>query len=562
MSDSQIKYELRCLVFLSLEGEATEQQYQRLNELLRSSQECFNYYLELIQLHQAIQSCNWQIEYEDVFSLQKTLEEFAIYEKTAPKIEISEEKPQRELIEKVIHVPREKNKMSTFNKFTFAACAAVLLFFVCLRFAPTSTGYEPVARVVNLVDAKWNQDNIPTIRTDIMKGPLTLTEGILKIAMYDGTEVVLNAPAEVEFEEISQLYLAKGVMRANVPPVAIGFTVRTPHGLIVDYGTEFSVEVNKNQSKTLVEVFKGIVELRDSSNPQVYNSAQKLSAGQKGQIDVNHKITWSESIAYPDREIISQWKCPNAVGLWTEPSYWSDGIMQDSKFIAEFKAEDETKTILINSSMTGSGKIKARRADVGLTSSYPVTVQMDGGQVQLEQLWIGRMGRAETTEGRWIMSDGELILKGRDPVCLFVGDACKGVMEVNGGSVEVFGEAKIGWVGDSMNILGTKSANGTLKINNGQFLVYGHLDVGGMGTVGTIHLSGGQMQVFELLIREKSSFIITGGQLIIEGDKMGPIQNMIDAGLVKSPDHEILVEYDAQGDRGFGSDKTIISVKK
>lgn len=69
-------------------------------------------------------------------------EAMANYEKQAPELELPKEKPQRELIQKVVYPVPEKRKISRFGIVTLLNAAAVLLFFLVLRVVPPSGGWK------------------------------------------------------------------------------------------------------------------------------------------------------------------------------------------------------------------------------------------------------------------------------------------------------------------------------------------------------------------------------------------------------------------------------------
>ena len=259
MSDSRLKHELRCLVLLSLEGEATEQQYHRLNELLKSSQEYFNYYLDLIEIHQAIQSCNWQIEYENVYSLNRALEEFAIYEKNAPEIEITQEESPKELIQKVVYPPREKVRMTKFQKFTLAASAAIVFFFAYLSLIPQKSYSVKVATLTDSINASW-ADNVSSMHTGARlfndSEKLMLREGVAELTFDNKTTAVIEAPAEFQILADDRIGLTYGKVYVTVLPEAVGFSVYTPNAKIIDFGTEFGVHADVN-GNTQLSVLKG-----------------------------------------------------------------------------------------------------------------------------------------------------------------------------------------------------------------------------------------------------------------------------------------------------------------
>jgi hypothetical protein len=107
--------------------------------------------------------------------------------------------------------------------------------------------------------------------------------------MNDGATILVHAPAEIEIETASQVFLHRGRLSSYVPENALGFTVRTPGATIVDYGTEFGVMVNE-KGITEAHVFTGRVDLRTGSNPRVFERAQRLIAGQAGVVDLEGNL--------------------------------------------------------------------------------------------------------------------------------------------------------------------------------------------------------------------------------------------------------------------------------
>jgi hypothetical protein len=88
-----------------------------------------------------------------------------------------------------------------------------------------------------------------------------MTEGTVSLVTARGARIVIEAPAEFRFESAQRLHLARGKLAAEVPPSAIGFTILTPSGEIVDLGTKFGVDVPK-EGASEVHVFKGEVVAR------------------------------------------------------------------------------------------------------------------------------------------------------------------------------------------------------------------------------------------------------------------------------------------------------------
>lgn len=96
-----------------------------------------------------------------------------------------------------------------------------------------------------------------TIRT----GTFELKGGVSSFTFGNGVEVVVESPAAFEIESGLRMTLSHGKLSASVPPEGIGFTVGTPSAEVVDFGTEFSVEVAEDLSSE-VHVFNGEVDVK------------------------------------------------------------------------------------------------------------------------------------------------------------------------------------------------------------------------------------------------------------------------------------------------------------
>lgn len=125
---------------------------------------------------------------------------------------------------------------------------------------------ETFASVSDSVAAVWARITKPIGPGGrLPAGRLNLIEGAVELTFDDGAQVVLEAPVEVELVSASRLWLQRGKMVAKVPEEAIGFTVSTAAGSIVDLGTEFGVGVT-DTGDTQVQVMQGVVALAAKSS--------------------------------------------------------------------------------------------------------------------------------------------------------------------------------------------------------------------------------------------------------------------------------------------------------
>jgi hypothetical protein len=184
-------------------------------------------------------------------------EAMANYEKQAPELELPKEKPQRELIQKVVYPVPEKRKISRFGIVTLLNAAAVLLFFLVLRVVPPSGGLE-AAVLSDSLNAQWANRKGVFQKGDRLRtgNKMVLDRGLVEIEFDGGARAVLEAPAEFKILAEDRLGLTYGKVYATVPEKAIGFSVYTPIAKIIDLGTEFGVQQDMH-GNTELHVVRG-----------------------------------------------------------------------------------------------------------------------------------------------------------------------------------------------------------------------------------------------------------------------------------------------------------------
>lgn len=109
------------------------------------------------------------------------------------------------------------------------------------------------------VDQPWQQTNLPA-------GTYHLQTGLLHLQFGGGVMVYVEAPAHFDAVSDKRVVLHGGRLSARVPPEGIGFTVETPEAEVVDFGTEFSVDVEGGASE--VHVFDGLVRVHPGASDQ------------------------------------------------------------------------------------------------------------------------------------------------------------------------------------------------------------------------------------------------------------------------------------------------------
>lgn len=138
-----------------------------------------------------------------------------------------------------------------------------------------------VATLESAKDCRWENSTLPTVPgSRLPAGRLRLAEGIATFTFDDGAHVVLEAPAELDLAGAGECRLNRGKLIARVPPPAVGFTVGTPMGRVIDLGTEFGLDV-KATGVTDLQVFEGAVNVVHAHTRET----QKVTSGEAKRLD-------------------------------------------------------------------------------------------------------------------------------------------------------------------------------------------------------------------------------------------------------------------------------------
>lgn len=120
-----------------------------------------------------------------------------------------------------------------------------------------------VAVVSALADTVWDEQS-GKYRQDqfIEPGWLRLRSGLVSLRFFNGAEVVIAGPAEIEVVSVDHIQCRFGNINVNIPPQAQGFLVSAPQMVVKDLGTSFAVSVSHRGTE--VHVAKGEVELYET----------------------------------------------------------------------------------------------------------------------------------------------------------------------------------------------------------------------------------------------------------------------------------------------------------
>jgi hypothetical protein len=164
-----------------------------------------------------------------------------------------------------------------------------------------------VGRITGLVGCKGTDALARAVCGDEVHlgGKYTLSTGLMEIAYDSGAKVILQGPVMYEVESATGGYLSVGKLTAKLEKKSevrgqrsesasqkseIGnhqFSVRTPTALITDLGTEFGVEVSR-QDGTHVCVLQGRVALQPLA--AATTESVVLEKGQSSRVDAHGKL--------------------------------------------------------------------------------------------------------------------------------------------------------------------------------------------------------------------------------------------------------------------------------
>jgi ferric-dicitrate binding protein FerR (iron transport regulator) len=170
--------------------------------------------------------------------------------------------------------PAAKPKILRRFRWALGAAAAVVAaggLIMALR--PDKASAAPgLASVTYDQAAEWERG---PVEGRLSAGSYSLTSGTVRLAMtHDGTIASLAAPATFDLIEPGHIRLHEGRLSAEVSDPDKGFTVLTDALTVLDRGTVFGVDVNKD-GEAVVSVVEGMVDV----HPPGSTAMQRIEQG-------------------------------------------------------------------------------------------------------------------------------------------------------------------------------------------------------------------------------------------------------------------------------------------
>ncbi len=314
------------LLFRFLENEVSEHDITMLNQWFLNDPEAARYYCNYARDYAAMRmQVSGEMEAKEATTENthefdiKLWKELAEDERTAPTVEIERPHEAESRPFETIQVVRQERHVSRFSIVTLVlSAAAILLIAIFLRLNPP----EPaVAFLLDSRNAVWSGgDELLENGAGIKPGPLSLTGGYANVVLTSGVEIVLEGPVTVDIESDNQVFLLRGAIYSKVPTGVDDYLVRTSGATVVDYGTEFAVDVD-DRGATAVHVVKGEVELRSGADVVKHGPVARLLAKQAAAVNAEGVI---EEVEFaPDRYVTSIPSDYDIAVLKSKPiAYW------------------------------------------------------------------------------------------------------------------------------------------------------------------------------------------------------------------------------------------------
>ena len=369
------KGRLFSLVNRSLENEISDEEFQELAEILKSSKQAQLMYLELVDMHTALD--------DKAFSQ-------ILKSKTPPK----------------------KKKEKSSIAFRLISLAALLAIVAGLVYKMNLQSFKVI--VEDSRNAQLKGQNI-VHGQELKSNLLELESGLISLKFSTGSQMIVEGPAKVKIVSENAASLYSGKIFACIPHQAKGFSVNVGSRKVVDLGTVFAVEASDTNE---LHVFDGLVELQEDKENRVELKEGKALKFSKNfypeTIPLNRKkFAALENFAFPSKTFHFE----QGLGGWKQTKsgeYFDRGDIPDSiqtkgnmRFIqsseSKLSNEDSFGTNLCNA-QKGSGRIipspfyaRDKSSKVSVLSSPAFTLRRNGGNIQA--FLHGGCGAAEKLSG-------------------------------------------------------------------------------------------------------------------------------------------------------------------
>lgn len=280
-----MKHELERLVAVLCDGDLSDPEHVRLEELLRTDADCRRLYLEYVDLHVRL------MHHPRLTSL---LDPAAVAGVRA--VETSAAPTTAAAPTPADLRPRTHGWLPYLATVAATLAASVVVQAWRSREIPrTEAPQLPVTFVASSVPAYvatltkdsaclWEQPAACRAGMRLLPGTLRLRSGRAELMFDGGAVLVVEGPAELVVESVTSALLVRGKTLFRGDDASDSFDLHTPSATLVDYGTEYAVVVDERREE--VHVFDGEV-VRTLRSVAASNgaAAQNVAAGEARRFD-------------------------------------------------------------------------------------------------------------------------------------------------------------------------------------------------------------------------------------------------------------------------------------
>jgi hypothetical protein len=167
--------------------------------------------------------------------------------------------------------------------FAFAMATSVLLLsaagwiFVTTEREQHANDSAPMCRVGEMADAKWAADSTQFKSGEILPGKsLRLESGVAELNFASGARAAIQGPVEFRVLSKNSMLLQQGIISAEVPKQARGFSVRTANAVSTDLGTRFGINA-KSDGSSETDVFEGKVRVANRHGASTWDLTHDMA---------------------------------------------------------------------------------------------------------------------------------------------------------------------------------------------------------------------------------------------------------------------------------------------
>ena len=225
-------------------------------------------------------------------------------------------------------------------------------------FTQTEVADDGVAVLTGAVDAKW--PDIEPLQTGsiLSPGELKLAGGMIQIEFYNGVQMLVEGPADLEIQSVARVVCSEGKLRSHVPPHASGFSVLTPKFDLVDLGTEFAVDV-ASDGQSDVHVFDGEVELYHPDGQRRPDGKQVLLGGDAMKwpaegLAMSRAAVPEAFASFDTIRMRGQSASHQRFGNWRR---WNETLRDDPRVVTRYDFQEEGSTLIDSGAAQAHGTI-------------------------------------------------------------------------------------------------------------------------------------------------------------------------------------------------------------